>query len=186
MEAQITFASVAASLAVSQAMNLFRYKSASDYYDSGSVLPFNSWKLGNKTIQWTGFVTGCVLTLTSILSLFGVAPKLNFFSWMILGSLADVATFVGILGLAYAYDQAYQLVRDSSDADAAVVYDTITTEAVELTVMLYAIALTMFPVAEDWFHGTVYASNLDQERWGDKIKMIDDMFDMFEVDAFEM
>merc|ERR1712241_528058 len=102
---------------------MFRYKSADDYwtvtdttFGTGAT---NWWKLYNQIGQYGMLSVGAILTITQLLSMFGIAAEVNVMLWgyatMLVGPLLGAA----ISGIAmWGYDQAYRLCNADSSTNA--------------------------------------------------------------------
>ena len=140
------------------AAKIFRYRSATDYYDDGDVLgDTNYWQLSNQIggYFWLGaFSTAAV---TQLLSIFGIANGINLMVWMILlagiGGLVNLVTSIIAL---MAYDYAYQVTVDDSAATADVTTATAVMSYVKDEMMWATLDglstdLALASVAEEWF-----------------------------------
>jgi len=99
---------VAGIWAASGGLAALRYRSESNFYDSGKIGDeTNWWKLGDQLRNYSGLGVGGVLALTSLLATFGIANSVNMMAWEFLGlgsALVSLAIFVvRFLG----YDAAY-------------------------------------------------------------------------------
>ena len=122
-EAQMTFFGIAVGLAAGSAMQLFRYRSASDYYDDGDTVfgDRNWWRYSNIAPQYFYLGMGSLAAATQLLSIFGVATGLNMLVWMIgLGAIGGIVTGVAGAMASYGYDQAYQVSVDDTATTAEV------------------------------------------------------------------
>ena len=107
MEAQITFFFTAVGLAAGSAMQLFRYRSASDYYDAGTEVfgDTNYWELSNIIPHYFYLGMGSLAALTQLLSIFGIGSGINLLVWMFgLGAIGGIVMAVSSLLAGYGYD----------------------------------------------------------------------------------
>ena len=100
---------VAISHTIYPALELFRYRSASDYYDTtafdGTSDGTNYWKLYNLITMYGMMSIGGILTLTQLLSMFGVAAQINVILWGYAGMLVGPILGAFISGMAmWGYD----------------------------------------------------------------------------------
>ena len=120
MEANLTFLMVALGSFIHIALQMFRYRSAETYYDWGALsvaTMTNYWSILNMAGGYFGLGVTGILTITQLLSMFGVAAEINLMAWMYLG-FADMIVGI-VLGLIYmyAYD-AYYTVSVDATADS--------------------------------------------------------------------
>ena len=96
---------VAGAMAGGYAMDAFRYRSASDYYDGAkSDNMTNWWKTSDMIRLYGGVALGGTLFVTSLLATFGIAVPLNGLIWMlggglggmILSAIVEVMRFLGV------------------------------------------------------------------------------------------
>merc|ERR1712037_792582 len=114
MWGNIGFLMVAISHVAYPALDLFRYTNGESYWevtdtDFGAGKT-NWWKLYNQIGMYGTLSIGAILTITQLLSMFGIAAEVNVMLWgyatMFVGPLLG-ATVSGIA--MWGYDQAYQL-----------------------------------------------------------------------------
>ena len=122
MEAQLAFLGLAIGNTAEIAMNLFKYRSSSTYYNNGdTAMDTNWWKLASQTVNYVSLGVWGLAALTQLLATFGVAADLNLLVWMyvvfFLGMFAAAAT-----GTFYslAYDTAYTKINDTSSSAAVI------------------------------------------------------------------
>jgi len=108
---------VAGGWAASGAMMAFRYRSASNYYDSGKIGDdTNWWKLADQIRNFSSLGVGGVLALTSLLASFDIANSVNMMAWQYLG-LGSMLAGMAVLAIRFmGYDAAY---NHSVGSDAA-------------------------------------------------------------------
>lgn len=105
---QLTYL-VVSGLACSKAgLELFRYRSATDYYAVGdSPYSWNPWKIANLTEQYFGLVVWGVLFVFQIMSLFGVLANINLMLWYWSGMIGGFVMMVTMIFRFIAYEGAY-------------------------------------------------------------------------------
>merc|ERR1712079_746081 len=118
MPGNLAFLGLAVEHGLMAGLELFRYRSSETYYDDGGIMSFNGWKFANLAEQWTALVLGGVLTISQLLSMFGVGASVNMMMW----GYSTMLVFPPVMGVTemmrwYAYDKAYQICQDSSSAD---------------------------------------------------------------------
>ena len=118
----VTFLAVAIGAATHVALDLFRYRSSSTYFDAGDITGTNYWRLSYQIGAYGGLASWIVLAISQLISMFGYGNEMNLMLWMsvapAVGALVRMGQ--GILA-AIAYDSAYQLLNDgdsSNDTDA--------------------------------------------------------------------
>merc|ERR550532_3310338 len=132
MWGNIGFLMVAISHVAHPALDMFRYTSAATYWDVSDTTfgasATNWWKLYNQIAQYGTLSIGAILTITQLLSMFGIAAEVNVMLWgyatMLVGPLLGAA----VSGIAmWGYDQAYQLCDTDSSAyaDACIIMSDI-------------------------------------------------------------
>jgi len=105
---------------------------------------------------------GSVLSLTQLLSMFGIAVETNVMLWEITHMWVAPILF-GITGLVlwYAYDVAYTNCQDgafANQADACSLQDAIESEMLEDAVMELSFGATMMEAYEGWMHAQFMAA----------------------------
>ena len=109
MEAQIAFLGLAMGNAVEIALNLFRYRSSSTYYESGdTAMDTNWWKLASQTMSYVTLSVWGLAAITQLLATFGIMADINLLVWMyVVFFVGMLAT--GVTGAFYSlgYDKAY-------------------------------------------------------------------------------
>lgn len=179
--ANITFLSVALGAAVGSALELFRYRSESTYYDGGKILSSNYWKLADVIALYGALVLGSVAATTQLLSMLGIATEINVMVWMLGFPLVG-----GLVGLFYsimmflAYDGSYSIAADTKKTAAeraagAALQLVVEKDALYNTAMETAVMLSLFKEGEAWWYGqwmAMEAAKKDGEMEG---KMEGDM-----------
>jgi hypothetical protein len=103
------------SMAASQ---LFRYRSADNYYDRTNWQSTNYWKLADQVKLYSMLGLGSVLSVTQILSMLGIAVAINMLAWMLVFPLVAIA-----VGLTYdilmfiGYENSYSVCESTTDAN---------------------------------------------------------------------
>ena len=113
MMGNLAFLGVAAGHVAGISLDLFRYKSATDYYDAGATYNgasdnTNWWKISNQISYYGALGVSSILTLTQLLSMFGVAVDVNVMAWS--WSMMLVMPLIGMAAGAlkfYAYETFY-------------------------------------------------------------------------------
>ena len=121
-EAQMAFLGLAVGNTAEIAMNLFKYRSSSTYYNNGdTAMDTNWWKLGSQTMNYVSLGVWGLAAITQLLSTFGMAADINLLVWMyvvfFLGMFAAAATGAFY---ALAYDTAYTKINDTSSSAAVI------------------------------------------------------------------
>jgi len=188
--AQWTFFMVAFGQTAMLALDTFRYKSASTYYDAGSVLGTNWWKMSNQLSSYSGLVLWGLATITQLLSMLdwetGVIA--NLVVWTIgLGQIGMLlSTIAGFMNF-YAYNSAFGIKEDSSRSTADVtnataVFAATEQEMLEKTVNSVGVSFAIYQHAEAWAMAQVYALGDDmvKEKMPKKgAEMSNKMFSIF-------
>merc|ERR1719410_331508 len=119
--ANVTMALIAASWAASGAMEAFRYRSASTYYDAGKVgtSGTNWWKTTDQIRNYSSLAIGGILALTSLASAFGGQTLLNAQAWGILGLVGGLVGLVVDVMRMIGYDSYYSDSQTTATAAAA-------------------------------------------------------------------
>ena len=109
---EITYLLVAIGMATHTGLDLFRYKSDSNYYDdyqAAAVATDTNWfKIGDAIKKWAYFIIYSIAAVTQILTGLGIATPINMLVWVWGVSLgAGVASWVAWLFKFLAHEQAY-------------------------------------------------------------------------------
>ena len=85
MMAPMAFLGVAIGQFTMIALNTFRYKSSSTYYDNGDVLGTNWWKYSNQLSAYSGLVLWGTATFTQLMSVLDLEAfvSLNLLVWTV-------------------------------------------------------------------------------------------------------
>merc|ERR1719210_1099822 len=116
----LTLVLVAGGWAASGAMMAFRYRSASNFYDSGKIGDdTNWWKLADQIRNFSSLGVGGILALTSLMASFDIANSINMMAWQYLG-LGSMLAGLAILAIRFlGYDAAYNHSVGSDSAKAS-------------------------------------------------------------------
>merc|ERR1712038_81843 len=117
MMGNLTYLHVAMGSAIMGALELFVWHE-DDYYDDGDVLSSNTWEMLGMLHHYSHLGIMSILTVTQLLSMFGILGEINMMAWMYAEMLEMVIGLVLKLGWMYTYDMAYQMSEDD-DASAA-------------------------------------------------------------------
>jgi len=162
---------VAGTWAASGGLAAFRYRSESNFYDSGKIGDeTNWWKLGDQIRNFSGLGVGGVLALTSLLSAFGIANSVNMMAWQFLGLGSALASLAILVVRFLGYDAAYGHSKGTDVAKQAsgkavmgyIKEDSLVDAAMEVSSLL-ALASAKEGVAFDLWH------SLDSAEQQDKI-----------------
>jgi len=148
-QGQVAYALVALTSLASVALEMFRYRSAADFYTSSDSVygDVNWWKISHLIGSYGGLSFFAVASVTQILSMVGIAVPINILVWEwgafiilpILGAWTSAALW-------WAYDQAYtvKIGTDATKAAAAsALMGTIENEAAIMTAKDVAIAFEL-------------------------------------------
>ena len=181
-EAQMAFFFTAVGLAAGSGMQLFRYRSAADYYDNGVTVfgDRNYWELSNIIPQYFFLGMGSLAAFTQLLSIFGIAPTLNLAVWMFgLGAIGGIVMGVSSALAGWGYDKAYEktIADDSTAAEitaAEALLFAFKFEGLLTTVEALAMQLELANHARFWYMAAAMdideddKDEDDKEDWGDK------------------
>lgn len=158
----------------SMAVQLFRYRSASDYYDDGDILgDTNYWQLGNQIGSYFWLGAFSTAAITQLLAIFGIANGINLLVWMILlGGIGGLVNLVTSIIAMMGYDKAYTVTvdADSSAADittAAAVMSYIKTEMMWGTLDGLTTELGLAQVSEEWFMWNAWKAEGGEKKEGE-------------------
>ena len=155
MWGNIGFLMTAISHTIHPALQLFRYRSASDYYNLGEdvwgVDGINWWSLYNTIANYSLLSIGSILSITQLLSMFGVAVETNLMLWDYATNIVAPILGAVVSGLVFwAYDSAYQSCSVDSVANACTVQAAIELEMTQCAVMELAFGAALMESAEGW------------------------------------
>merc|ERR1712051_560963 len=139
MEAQLTFLFTAMVSTAYVALDLFRYRTGT-FYDNGDVLGTNWWKLANQIGGYATMAIGSVMTVTQLLSMFGIAADVNLMVWMYGGMAGSIVSMIAHGMLFRAYDRSYSVKSDVASsagdiAKATAVLEQTKTDMIKLLAM---------------------------------------------------
>lgn len=171
MEAQFTFLGMAIGVAAGSAMQLFRYRSDSNYYANGTTVfgDRNYWELSNIIPQYYFLGMGSLAAFTQLLAIFGVGAALNMMVWIIgMGAIGGIVMAISGGLSSYGYDKAYTVVYDSNSTVAEMTAADAVMFAFKFEWLISSVEaitaqLEMQSVAKAWV-----ASNAVQMDKGDK------------------
>ena len=161
------YAMVAGGVAGSAAMDAFRYRSDSKYYDGAKDSSFtNWWKTSDIIRLYGGLALGGTLFVTQLLATFGIAVPLNGLIWMLGGGLGGmilaatitIMRFLGVEAGVAAYKKADTSSKAGTTMWESIRYDDTMDMAKEAAGMV-----ALATAAEGWYFNLWnYAS--DEER----------------------
>merc|ERR1712038_6340 len=117
MMGNLTYLHVAMGSAIHAALELFVWHDE-DHYTEGDVLSTNTWEYLGQLNHYSHLGIMSILTVTQLLSMFGILGEINIMAWMYAEMLEMVIGLVLKLGWMYTYEMAYQMSEDD-DASAA-------------------------------------------------------------------
>ena len=164
--ANVTMALIAASWAASGAMEAFRYRSASTYYDAGKVGTdgTNWWKTTDQIRNYSSLAIGGILALTSLASAFGGQTLLNAQAWGILGLVGGLVGLVVDVMRMIGYDSYYSDSQTTATAAAgASAMNLIKTDAVWDAAASADSMIAAASVMEGWY-ADVWNALTDEEQ----------------------
>jgi len=173
MMGNLTYLHVAMGSAIMGALELFVWHE-DDYYDDGEVLSSNTWEMLGMLHHYSHLGIMSILTVTQILSMFGILGEINMMAWMYAEMLEMVIGLVLKLGWMYTYEMAYQISvdDDSSSADqtsAAGVMSGVQADMTKSTVYGTAAHFALHTEHENWMYAQVMALPEEaQEKYMDK------------------
>merc|ERR1711990_944193 len=157
MWGNIGFLMVAISHVAYPALDMFRYTSAETYWDvtdtTFGASATNWWKLYNQIGMYGALSIGAILTITQLLSMFGIAAEVNVMLWGYVTMLVGPLLGAAVSGIAmWGYDQAYQLCdTDSSvNADACDIMEEIEGDMLWMAVEELAMGAALMESYEGW------------------------------------
>ena len=165
LKAQLMFLGAALGLAAGPALELFRYRSATDYYANGDTVfgsTSNYWEMSHLVANYFYLGMGGLAFFTQLLTLFGIGAEVNLFVWTVgVTMLGGVAAAVSGGLAAYGYDLAYQMTVDSSASAANItaassVMSSIETETVRSIVMAFMLNRELARYVEPWWQAQMW------------------------------
>jgi len=168
-QGQVAYTLVALTSLASIALEMFRYRSPTDFYTSSDSVygDMNWWKLSHLIGGYGGLSFFAVASVTQILSMAGIAVPLNMLVWewgafMILPVLGAITS----AALWYAYDQAYtvKIGTDATKAAAAsVLMGSIENEGAIMIAKDVAIAFELVTQYANWIHAQESALTAEEK-----------------------
>ena len=152
---------------------MFRYKSASDYYDNGSVLGDTNWWQMASYGQYFWFGAFSVATITQLLAIFGIANMVNLYVWMLLlGGIGGIVNLVTSILAWYAFDTAYTVSVDDTETSANVTLAEAVMSSLKEEMMMASIDglstdLALASVSDEWFMWNAWKAG-GEEKMDDK------------------
>merc|ERR1711920_379752 len=157
MPGNLAFLGLAVEHGLMAGLELFRYRSSSTYYDDADTIGMsqNWWKYANLAEQWTALVLGGVLTISQLLSMFGVGASVNMMMW----GYSTMLVFPLVMGVSEmmrwaAYDKAYQVCQDSSDAAQSTGCD----------LKEIGTGIALYEASEEWMHAQFMQLSEEQQK----------------------
>lgn len=149
------------------------------------------WQNGSTIYTWGSFVIHAILSVTQLLSIFGILVEINMMMWgygpMVMEAISAVAGIMMFLQ----YNNAYGVLRDDiddgettiDDATAYAVAEGIQMEMIEMAVMQASAILSLWVNMENWMKAQWWALPEEDKKakyWEmqEKDKKDDDMKDM--------
>jgi hypothetical protein len=170
MPGNLAFLGLAVEHGLMAGLELFRYRSSSTYYDDADTIGMsqNWWKYANLAEQWTALVLGGVLTISQLLSMFGVGASVNMMMW----GYSTMLVFPLVMGVSEmmrwaAYDKAYQVCQDSSDAAQSTgcdLQETVETEMLYGAVKEIGTGIALYEASEEWMHAQFMQLSEEQQK----------------------
>ena len=170
MWGQATYLMVAISHTAHSALQLFRYRSADTYYVAGDTAfgtdATNWWSLYNMIGNYGMLSIGAILTITQLLSMFGIAASTNVMLWSY--SMMLVGPILGgvVEGLAaWAYEKAYsECEAGNSSGVSCAMQEVIEWEMLQMTVAELAKGAALWEGYEGWMQGQFMALPVEQQK----------------------
>lgn len=106
MMGNLTYLHVAMGSAIHAALELFVWHE-DDYYDDGEVLGTNTWEYLGMLSHYSHLGIWSILTITQLLSMFGILGEINLMAWMYAEMLEMIIGMVLKLGWMYTYDMGW-------------------------------------------------------------------------------
>lgn len=160
MQGNLAYLGVALFGFIHGGLELFRYHDDTEYND-GDFMSTNVWKYAGELHHYSHFGIMGLLTVTQILSMFGIAGEVNIMAWMYMEMLEMVLGLVIKLMRMYVYESAYSTAKTGSTASAAnqtkaaSVQSAVMGEMTETLIEHTASHLTLHVEHENWMHGQV-------------------------------
>jgi len=168
MPGNMTFLGMAIETGLMAGLELFRYRSASTYYDDGNISSTNWWKLANLIEGYASLSIAGILTISQLLSMFGVGASVNMMLWgystmLVMPLVMGVTEMMRWAG----YDAAYVICQDSSSADQATgctVQETLETEMLMCAVKEIGHGIALAESYESFMHAQFMQLSEEQQK----------------------
>jgi len=168
MPGNLAFLGMAIETGLMAGLELFRYRSASTYYDDGNISATNWWKLANMIEQYAGLSLAGILTISQLLSMFGVGASVNMMLWgystmLVMPLVMGVTEMMRWAG----YDAAYVICQDSGSADQATgctVQETLESEMLMCAVKEIGHGIALMEASESWMHAQFMQLSEEQQK----------------------
>ena len=159
MMGNLTYLHVAMGSMIHAGLELFVWHE-DDYYEDGDVLTTNTWEYLGMLHHYSHFGIMSILTITQLLSMFGIAGEINIMAWMYAEMLEMVIGLVLKLGWMYTYEMAYSYTQDSSNTTANIdsaenVMSGVQGDMTEATIYGTAQHFALHVEHENWMYGQV-------------------------------
>ena len=103
MMGNLTYLHIAMGSAIHAALDLFVWHDDT-HYDAGDVLSTNYWEYTGMLSHYSHLGIFSILTVTQLLSMFGIAGEINIMAWMYMEMLEMVIKMIVQLGWMVSYD----------------------------------------------------------------------------------
>ena len=159
MMGNLTYLHVAMGSAIHAALELFVWHEE-DYYDDGDVLSTNTWKYLGELNHYSHLGVMSILTITQLLSMFGILGEINIMAWMYAELLEIIVGLVLKLGWMYTYEMAYQITEAedstaSEIANASAVMSGVQSDMTKKTIEGTAAHFALHVEHHNWMYGQV-------------------------------
>lgn len=170
---QIAFLLMAVFKTYNSSMKLFRYRSASGFYDAGKMgSKTNFWQIANLVGDYSQLAIFGVAAVTQILSMAGLFSSINYTVWKygIIGWYPMIQSVVWFLRF-FAYEQEYSNKTDAAKY-SAVVKATVRTESKYAAVAQAAMIITFAMQKDNWTMAQYMAMTPEEQAaWrGDEVE----------------
>ena len=161
MLGNLTYLHVALFGLIEVSLEMFRYHDDAEY-DAGEVLGTNLWKYASMTHHYSELAFMGVLTITQLLSMFGIAGEINIMAWMYIEMAVMVLELILKLVNLYIIDASYNIMMDTTDTgdnrtNATAVNDGVKEGAFSSMVAATSVGLALYTQHENWMYAQVMA-----------------------------